>query len=123
MVHTNPETQHSNAVLNEKDRDEYLLNPCETSGGRFFYVELCESILPSRVDIANFELFSSGPKDFTVVGSDKYPSPEWILLGNWTAKETREIQVNLPKNSRGATVPLPPPPVTSLYRRKASTSN
>lgn len=38
-----------------------------------FVIELCEPIQVKQLDIANFELFSSTPKDFLVSISDRYP--------------------------------------------------
>lgn len=35
-------------------------------------IELCEPIQVKQLDIANFELFSSTPKDFLVSISDRY---------------------------------------------------
>lgn len=69
-----------------------MLNPCQTESHKWFVVELCETILPTRFELANFELFSSSPKDFRVWSSERYPSPEWNLLGEWTAADKREIQ-------------------------------
>lgn len=43
----------------EKDRDEYLRNPCEATG-KFIIIELCETVQPLKLELANFELFSSG---------------------------------------------------------------
>lgn len=37
-----------------------------------FVIELCEPIQVKQLDIANFELFSSTPKDFLVSISDRY---------------------------------------------------
>ena len=45
-----------------------------------FVIELCEPIQVKRLDIANFELFSSTPKDFLVSISDRFGTPidlEW----------------------------------------------
>lgn len=40
-----------------------------------FVIELCEPIQVKQLDIANFELFSSTPKDFLVSISDRYIPP------------------------------------------------
>lgn len=37
-----------------------------------FIIELCEPVQVKQLDIANFELFSSTPKDFLVSISDRY---------------------------------------------------
>lgn len=42
--------------------------------------------------MANFELFSSSPKDFTVSISDRFPTRDWSLVGQFMAKDERDIQ-------------------------------
>ena len=51
------------------------------------------------MEIANFELFSSSPKDFRVYISDRYPTRDWALLGQFTASDERSIQ-NFPVQQR-----------------------
>lgn len=46
----------------------------------------------AQVEIANYELFSSSPKDFRVFISDRYPTRDWALLGQFTAADERSIQ-------------------------------
>lgn len=48
-----------------------------------FIIELCEPIQLKQLDIANFELFSSTPKDFLVSISDRYASYHWHCLVQW----------------------------------------
>ncbi|XP_047741773.1 uncharacterized protein LOC108665857 isoform X2 [Hyalella azteca] len=83
LLAANPEAQHAGSVI-KRDRDEYLLNDCKSK--TWFIVELCESIRPSRFEIANFELFSNLPKDVVVYGSQRYPSRDWTLLGEYVAE-------------------------------------
>lgn len=49
-----------------------------------FVIELCEPIQVKQLDIANFELFSSTPKDFLVSISDRYAFfvPDMIRVYN-----------------------------------------
>ncbi|KAG5896398.1 hypothetical protein JTB14_009603 [Gonioctena quinquepunctata] len=70
--------------------DEYKLNPCTSR--IWFVVELCEAIQAQRIDLANYELFSSSPKDFIVSVSERYPTRDWAVLGKFTAKDERDIQ-------------------------------
>ncbi len=93
--------QSTSAILME-NMDLYMLNPCSNkiwwvpwhtpvvyslSDFRYtslsfnkhsllslsrFVIELCEPIQVKQLDIANFELFSSTPKDFLVSISDRY---------------------------------------------------
>lgn len=47
---------------------------------------------PTALEIGNFELFSSGPQNIKLLGSERYPSNDWILLGEFVAENNREIQ-------------------------------
>uniref|UniRef100_A0A8D0AC66 SUN domain containing ossification factor n=1 Tax=Sander lucioperca TaxID=283035 RepID=A0A8D0AC66_SANLU len=57
-----------------------------------FVIELCEPIQVKQLDIANFELFSSTPKDFLVSISDRYPTNKWVKLGTFHARDERIVQ-------------------------------
>ncbi|KAL1123783.1 hypothetical protein AAG570_001556 [Ranatra chinensis] len=85
----NPEATSHPAVLSPS-RDEYILSPCNAK--TWFIVELCESIQPQRIEVANFELFSSSPKEFSVHLSDRYPSREWTHAATIEAKDERTVQ-------------------------------
>lgn len=65
-------------ILNEQT-DEYMLNPCKAD--IWFVIELCETIQPKNMEIANFELYSSVPKQFYVEASEHYPTRQWSSLG------------------------------------------
>ena len=41
---------------------------------------------------ANFELFSSSPKDISVHVSDRFPTRDWSNVGHFTAKDERDVQ-------------------------------
>ncbi|XP_062962186.1 SUN domain-containing ossification factor isoform X2 [Cynocephalus volans] len=70
--------------------DLYMLNPCSTK--IWFVIELCEPIQVKQFDIANYELFSSTPKDFLVSISDRYPTNKWIKLGTFHGRDERNVQ-------------------------------
>lgn len=89
---TNEEAEHKNAVLNDKERDEYMRNPCEKAQNKFLIIELCETIQPNFLEIANFELFSSGPREVRLSISERYPAVEWTQIGQFTAVDSRELQ-------------------------------
>lgn len=89
IVAANPEAVSPSAVLSPS-RDEYNLNTC--SSRIWFIVELCEAIQAKKIDLANFELFSSTPKDFSVYVSDRFPSRDWSNVGQFTAKDERDLQ-------------------------------
>jgi hypothetical protein len=73
-------------------RDEYMLNKCTDKA--WFVVELCESIKAFKVELANFELFSSSPKDIRISMSNVFPGrdKDWILYGQFEANEDRTVQ-------------------------------
>lgn len=89
IVASNPEAVSAGSVLSPS-RDEYKLNTCTSR--IWFVVELCEAIQAKKIDLANFELFSSSPKDFVVSVSDRSPSRDWSSVGQFQAKDERDIQ-------------------------------
>lgn len=89
IVAANPEAVSPSAILSPS-RDEYKLNTCTSR--IWFIVELCEAIQAKKIDLANFELFSSSPKDFVVSVSDRFPTREWANVGHFTAKDERDVQ-------------------------------
>ncbi|KAG7487717.1 hypothetical protein MATL_G00026530 [Megalops atlanticus] len=89
ILAANTEAKSTSAILME-NMDLYMLNPC--SNKIWFVIELCEPIQVKQLDIANFELFSSTPKDFLVSISDRYPTNKWIKLGTFHARDERTVQ-------------------------------
>ncbi|XP_023345107.1 SUN domain-containing ossification factor [Eurytemora carolleeae] len=87
----NPESQGSGNVISNS-RDEYILNKCTDKA--WFVVELCESIKALKIQIANFELYSSSPKVFRVYIGNIYPGREkdWVEFGTFTYEDERSIQ-------------------------------
>ncbi|XP_041848143.1 SUN domain-containing ossification factor-like isoform X2 [Melanotaenia boesemani] len=89
ILGANPEAKSTSSILKE-NMDLYMLNPC--SNKIWFIIELCEPIQVKQLDIANFELFSSTPKDFLVSISDRYPTNKWLKLGTFHARDERTVQ-------------------------------
>ncbi|KAM9762752.1 SUN domain-containing ossification factor isoform 2-T2 [Menidia menidia] len=89
ILSANSEAKSTSAILME-NMDFYMLNPCSTK--IWFVIELCEPIQVKQLDIANFELFSSTPKDFLVSISDRYPTNKWVKLGTFHARDERIVQ-------------------------------
>lgn len=89
IVAANPEASSAKNVL-VSTRDEYMLNACTSR--IWFVIELCEAIQAKKIELANFELFSSSPKDFSVYVSDRFPTKDWISVGQFTAKDVKDIQ-------------------------------
>ncbi|XP_015114933.1 SUN domain-containing ossification factor [Diachasma alloeum] len=89
IVAANPEARSARSIL-VSTRDEYMLNTCTSRV--WFVVELCEAIQAKKIELANFELFSSSPKDLSVFVSDRFPTRDWSPVGQFTAKDERDIQ-------------------------------
>uniref|UniRef100_A0A8C4X0G3 SUN domain-containing protein n=1 Tax=Eptatretus burgeri TaxID=7764 RepID=A0A8C4X0G3_EPTBU len=89
ILASNAEAQGKSAILME-NKDLYMLNPC--SAKVWFVIELCEPIQVKQIDIANFELFSSTPRDFLMSISDRYPTRDWTKLGVFHARDERTVQ-------------------------------
>lgn len=89
IIAANAEASSTGSVLTIT-KDEYLLSPCTSR--IWFVVELCEAIQAEVIDLANFELFSSSPKNFSVSVSNRFPTREWSNVGRFTAKDERDIQ-------------------------------
>ncbi|XP_034829751.2 LOW QUALITY PROTEIN: SUN domain-containing ossification factor [Maniola hyperantus] len=89
VVAVNPEAGSASSILSP-NRDEYMLNTCNSR--IWFVVELCEAVQAQKIEIANFELFSSTPKDIAVGFSDRFPVREWASVGQFTAQDIRDVQ-------------------------------
>ncbi|XP_036939910.1 SUN domain-containing ossification factor-like isoform X1 [Acanthopagrus latus] len=89
ILGANQDAKSTSAILKE-NMDLYMLNPC--SNKIWFIIELCEPVQVKQLDIANFELFSSTPKDFLVSISDRYPTNKWLKLGMFHARDERTVQ-------------------------------
>lgn len=48
VLHANEEAEHRNAILNDRERDEYTRMPCQAKN-KFLIIELCETIQVSGV--------------------------------------------------------------------------
>lgn len=89
IIASNADASNTGAVLSSS-KDEYMLSPC---GNRiWFVVELCEAIQAQKVELANFELFSSSPKNFTVAVSNRFPTRDWSNVGRFIAEDKRNVQ-------------------------------
>uniref|UniRef100_A0A0N4ZIM1 SUN domain-containing protein n=1 Tax=Parastrongyloides trichosuri TaxID=131310 RepID=A0A0N4ZIM1_PARTI len=92
VILSNDEAEFKSAILNDKERDVYMRNPCEKAKEKFAVIELCETIVPTGIELANFELFSSGPKKFKVFVSERFPTSEWHEIGEFEMDNNRDIQ-------------------------------
>lgn len=89
VVAVNPEAGSASSILSP-NRDEYMLNTCNRR--IWFVVELCEAVQAQKIELANFELFSSTPKDIAVYFSDRFPTRDWASVGQFTAQDMRDVQ-------------------------------
>lgn len=98
VIKTSPGAKNSKAILVE-NKDSYMLLECATAN-KFFIVELSEDILVDTVVLANYEFFSSMIRQFRVSVSDRYPikSDKWKVLGDFQARNSRDIQPFLVQN-------------------------
>uniref|UniRef100_A0A2L2Y6M0 Protein osteopotentia-like protein n=2 Tax=Parasteatoda tepidariorum TaxID=114398 RepID=A0A2L2Y6M0_PARTP len=91
ILSSNPESSFRMSILNEKI-DEYMLNPCHVST-TWFIIELCDTIEATQIELVNYELFSSSPRNFSCYWSDVlYPTQRWRHLGTFEANDERSTQ-------------------------------
>nr|GMD21607.1 SUN domain-containing protein 4-like isoform X1 [Ipomoea batatas] len=86
----NKEAKGASSVLC-RDKDEYFRNPC-SAAEKFVVVELSEETLVDTVEIANFEHYSSNPREIELLGSRVYPADSWVKLGSFTAANVKHAQ-------------------------------
>lgn len=89
IIAANSESQAIGHVLTAS-KDEYLLSPCDSR--IWFIVELCEAMQAERIEMANFELFSSTPRNFSVGVSSRFPTRDWLNVGRFEAQDERFLQ-------------------------------
>ncbi len=91
VVGANPESQSALNIITPS-RDEYMLNKCTDKA--WFIIELCESIKATKIEIANFELYSSVPNEFRVLMGNVVNGREkdWGLFGHFHAEDDRSVQ-------------------------------
>lgn len=91
IMGANLESQGSGNVITHS-RDEYFLNKCTDQA--WFVVELCESIKALKIQIANFELYSSSPNHFRVSIGNVFPGrdKDWMEFGSFSYLDERNIQ-------------------------------
>ena len=69
-----------------------MLNKCLDRA--WFVVELCESIKALKIEIGNFELYSSVPHEIRVSLGNTFPAREkdWTTFGTFKAEDDRNLQ-------------------------------
>mmetsp|Transcript_22658 Transcript_22658/g.54712 ORF Transcript_22658/g.54712 Transcript_22658/m.54712 type:complete len:1322 (+) Transcript_22658:45-4010(+) len=74
----------SNLLTGDKDR--YSIAPCEDK--KYVVIGLSEDILVKQIKLSNYERYSSRVKEFQVLASQEYPTPNeeyWNSIGAYTA--------------------------------------
>ena len=66
------------------DKDKYGITEC--SEKKMVVIGLSEDIQMRELILCQYEKYSSGVRDFDVLGSQAFPTKEWLHLGNFTAK-------------------------------------
>ncbi|ESL11088.1 hypothetical protein TRSC58_01171 [Trypanosoma rangeli SC58] len=80
----------ASSVLND-EKEKYMICACEASR-KMFTVQLIREIEVRVVTLVNMEHFSSSVKKFMLLGSKKYPTNEWRVLGEFEASPWRGAQ-------------------------------
>ena len=91
IVGANSGSQGSGNVITSS-RDEYFLNKCTDRA--WFVVELCDSIKALKIQLANFELYSSSPNQFRVSLANIFPGrdKDWVEFGTFSYQDERITQ-------------------------------
>jgi hypothetical protein len=83
IMSANPEMTGVTSLLGD-DSDHYALSRCDVK--KFVILGLSEDVLVDTLILFNEEKYSSAVNHFKVLGAQKYPASEWIVLGNFSAE-------------------------------------
>ena len=90
VLEKSPNLKGTSNLLNN-DNDRYAIAPCDEER-KYVVIGLSEDILVKQLVLANYERYSSHPKEFQVLGSQTYPDSTWIDLGTYTAQPGNNAQ-------------------------------
>lgn len=91
VVSVEPSSCHGGSALISDSPDKYVLCPC-AAPRKQFVVQLIRDVEVRTVVVRNAEHFSSGVRNFTLLGSRRYPTSTWELLGTFEAEPRRGRQ-------------------------------
>ncbi|GET90616.1 hypothetical protein, conserved [Leishmania tarentolae] len=91
VVSMEPSSCHGGAALISDSVDKYVLCPCDAPRKQFV-VQLIRDVQVRSVMVRNSEHFSSGVRNFTLLGSLQYPTSTWLVLGHFEAEQRRGRQ-------------------------------
>ena len=90
ILEKSPNMKGTSNLLNS-DNDRYAIAPCDEER-KYVVIGLSEDILVKQLVLANYERYSSHPKEFQVLGSQTYPDAQWMDLGTYMAQPGNEAQ-------------------------------
>lgn len=92
IVLASPECQKSSSVLENSNKDSYMLQSCSKSN--FLIIELCDSIILERIEITNNESFSGNFNNVTIFASNKLldhlNSNEWVFISKIRGNDSHD---------------------------------
>lgn len=91
VVSMEPSSCHGGVALISESVDKYVLCPCDAPRKQFV-VQVIRDVQVRSVMVRNAEHFSSGVRNFTLLGSLQYPTPTWLVLGHFEAEQRRGRQ-------------------------------
>ncbi|KAG5472252.1 hypothetical protein LSCM1_03651 [Leishmania martiniquensis] len=91
VVSTEPASCQGGSALISDSSNKYVLCPCDAPRKQFV-VQLIRDVEVRAVMVRNAEHFSSGVRNFTLLGSLKYPTSTWFVLGRFEAEQRRGHQ-------------------------------
>ena len=90
LLLSSPGMKKASAILSSDD-DSYMMTPC-SSAAKYVIVQLKEDIQLDMIELINREHYSSSIQQFSLYGSNVYPTEEWVALGRFWADETQQAQ-------------------------------
>jgi len=92
LVTHSRDVKRAKALLTS-DLSEYMLADCQTGVRPWFVVSLLESIYLEHIGLVFKELFASSFRHLQILGSMKYPTEQWRLLGEIETSPTDPFQL------------------------------
>ncbi|CAE8678037.1 unnamed protein product [Polarella glacialis] len=81
---------HAKAVVSP-DKSQYMLADCDAR--TWFVVSLLEDLFLQHIGLVHLELFASGFRHLQILGSSKYPTEQWRLLGEIESNSTAAYEL------------------------------
>ncbi|CAJ1030254.1 Sad1 / UNC-like C-terminal, putative [Leishmania lindenbergi] len=91
VVSVEPPSCHGGSALISDSAENYVLCPCNAARKQFV-MQLIRDVEVRSVMVRNAEHFSSGVRNFTLLGSLQYPTSAWLVLGHFEAEQRRGRQ-------------------------------